>query len=150
LLWVTVFARSGWAAPEPSGISTKPVFLYSRYFNAKGEKRYLPDGTYSDVLQRLRSDFHVRIHAEPLTAKNLAGCNVALIANPTDKAVETNSPPHHFSARDIDALTQFVKNGGGLIVLGNQENHNLETEDTNKLLSRFGIQFTNSYTDAKR
>ena len=39
---------SGLAAPEPSR-STKPVFLYSRYFNAEGEKRYLPDGTYSDV-----------------------------------------------------------------------------------------------------
>jgi len=34
--------------------------------------------------------------------------------------------------------------------MGNQENHNLEIEDTNKLLSRFGIQFTNLYTDAKK
>ena len=32
----------------------------------------------------------------------------------------------------------------------NQENHNLEIEDSNKLLGRFGIQATNSYTDAKK
>jgi hypothetical protein len=32
----------------------------------------------------------------------------------------------------------------------NQENHNLEVEDSNKLLSRFGIQATNLYTDAKQ
>jgi hypothetical protein len=32
-----------------------PVLLYSRYFNAKGETRYLPDGTYKDVLTRLRA-----------------------------------------------------------------------------------------------
>jgi len=33
--------------------------------------------------------------------------------------------------------------------MGNQENHNLEVEDTNKLLRQFGLQFTNIYTDAK-
>jgi hypothetical protein len=34
--------------------------------------------------------------------------------------------------------------------MGNQENHNLEIEDTNKLLANFGLQFTNRYTDAKK
>lgn len=139
----------GLAAPEPSR-GTKPVFLYSRYFNAEGEQRYLPDGTYSNVLQRLRSEFDVRIHGEPLTTKTVSGVKVLLIANPSDKAVGANPPPHHFATEDIDALTSFVKNGGGLIVMGNQENHNLEIEDTNRLLSRFGIQFTNLYTDAKK
>jgi hypothetical protein len=136
-------------AAEPSG-RAKPVFLYSRYFNAEGEQRYLPDGSYSDILKRLRSEFAVRVHAEPLTAKTLSGVSVVLISNPSDQAVGANPPPHHFTAQDIDALTRFVKNGGGLIVLGNQENHNLETEDTNKLLSNFGIQFTNLYTDVKK
>ena len=47
-------------------------------------------------------------------------------------------------------LTDFVQQGGGLIVSGNQENHNLEVDDMNKLLARFGIQATNLYTDAKK
>ena len=49
----------------------------------------------------------------------------------------------------MSTLTKFVQQGGALIVLGNQENHNLETEDTNKLLRQFGLVFTNLYTDAK-
>src|SRR2546423_82503 len=32
---------------------SKPVFLYSRYFNAKGENRYTPEGTFKNVLDRL-------------------------------------------------------------------------------------------------
>lgn len=68
----------------------KPVLLYSRYFNALGETRYQPDGNYKEVLTRLRGEFEVRIHAEPLNAKSLAGVNAVLIANPSDKAAGTN------------------------------------------------------------
>ncbi len=128
----------------------KPVLLYTRYFNAAGEQRYLPDGTFSDVLQRLRGEFEMRVNSEPLTARSLRGVSLVLVANPSDKAVGTNPPPHHFSKGDIQLLDRFVRGGGGLIVMGNQENHNLEIEDTNKLLARFGIQFTNLYTDAKK
>ena len=128
----------------------RPVFLYSRYFNAAGEQRYLPDGNYKDVLTRLRAEFDVRVHAEPLTAKSLAGVNVLLIANPSDQAVGTNPAPPHVAAADIAALTRFVEQGGGLIVMSNQENHNVEVEDTNRLLARFGLQLTNRYTDIKR
>jgi len=127
----------------------KPVFLYSRYFNAPGESRYQPDGNYKDLLQRLAQDFEVRANDQPLTAASLAGVSVVLVSNPSDKAAGTNAPPHHFAAHDIAVLTDFVKRGGGLIVMGNQEGHNLEIEDTNKLLRQFGLQFTNLYTDAK-
>ena len=41
---------------------TKPVFLYSRYFNAPGESRYLPDGSYQDLLQRWGKNFDVRVN----------------------------------------------------------------------------------------
>ena len=128
---------------------TRPVFLYSRYFNAKGETRYLPDGNYKPLLERLSKDFEIRVHDKPLTAETLAGVDVILVANPSDKAVGENSPPHHVDARDIEALTKFVRGGGALIVMGNQENHNLEVDDMNKLLGQFGLQFTNLYTDAK-
>ena len=128
----------------------RPVLLYSRYFNAPGENRYLPDGNFKDILALARKEFEVEVHARPLTAESLAGVNVVLIANPSDKAVGTNPPPHHFNAQDIAALKKFVEAGGGLIVMSNQENHNLDTDDTNKLLGQFGLAFNNVYTDAKQ
>ena len=130
--------------------AAKPVFLYSRYFNAEGEMRYLPDGTYQQVLQRLQTLFEVRVDRARLTDASLAGVKVILIANPSDKAVGDNPSPHHFTTTDIEVLTRYVRNGGGLIIMGNQENHNLEVEDTNKLLAGFGLSFTNLYTDVKR
>ena len=135
--------------PSLRAADTQPVFLYSRYFNAQGEARYLPDGNFKDVLQRLGKDFAVRVHDQPLTAETLAGVKMVMIANPSDQAVANHPRPHHFAAADVAALQRFVENGGALIVLGNQENHNLETEDTNRLLRQFGLQFTNRYTDAK-
>lgn len=134
------------AAAEPD----KPVFLYSRYFNAKGEKRYLPDGTYKDVLDRLKDRFDVRASDEPLNEQTLKGVAVVLIANPSDKAVGKNPPPHHVSPEDVEALSRFVENGGGLIAMGNQENHNLEIADFNRLLGAFGMKFESRYTDAKQ
>jgi hypothetical protein len=138
------------AAPADVAGTGKPVLLYSRYFNAEGETRYLPDGTFKEVLSRLREYFDVRVHSEPLTQQTLAGVNLLLIVNPNDKAVGSHPSPPHVSATDIELLSRFVEKGGGLMVMGNQENHNLEVEDMNKLLGRFGLQFTNLYTDAKK
>ena len=151
ILGLTLFLISALAATAADGTSAaKPVFLYSRYFNAEGETRYLPEGTYQQVLQRLKAQFEVRANAEPLTDASLNGVKVILIANPSDQAVRGHPAPHHFSAFDIAVLTRHVRSGGGLIILGNQENHNLEVEDTNKLLAGFGLAFTNLYTDVKK
>jgi len=128
----------------------KPVLLYSRHFNAVGEMRYLPDGTFKEILTKLRGEFDVRVNSDPLTTKSLTGVDVVLIANPSDKAVGTNLPPHHVAAEDIAVLTRFTEQGGGLIVMGNQENHNLEFVDLNKLLARFGLQFVEKFTDMKK
>src|ERR1043165_9349635 len=148
VLWVSLcfagFAQVCFAA------ETKPVFLYSRYFNAAGEARYLPDGNYKEVLELLGKDFDVRVNDKPLTSENLKGVDVVLVANPSDKAVGNNPSPHHVDQNDIREITKYVKAGGGFIVMGNQENHNLEIADMNKLLQKFGIQFTNLYTDAKK
>jgi hypothetical protein len=146
LLFLAPVAPTG-AADAPAA---KPVFLYTRYFNAAGEGRYLPDGTYKDFLDRMRGEFEVRVSSEPLSSKSLAGVNFVLIANPSDKAVRANPPPHHVSPADIETLTKFVEGGGGLVVMGNQENHNLEVADMNKLLAHFGLQMTNLYTDVKK
>ena len=130
--------------------SAKPVFLYSRYFNAKGEGRYLAAGQYRDVLDRLGGDFQVRVNDLPPNAETLKGVAVVLISNPSDKPAGKNPPPHHVSPQDVTEMTHFVRDGGGLIVMGNQENHNLEITDFNKLLGEFGMRFENRYTDAKQ
>ena len=44
----------------PCPAAAQPVLLYSRYFNAEGEARYVPDKDYSEVLQRLGETFEVR------------------------------------------------------------------------------------------
>jgi hypothetical protein len=144
-----LIAASGGEGQSADSV-TKPILLYTRYYNAEGENRYLPDGTYKDVLGRLRAEFDLRVHNKPLTPDSLVGVRLLLIANPSDKAVGTNPPPPHVSATDIKTLAGFVEKGGGLMIMGNQENHNLEVEEFNKLLSRFGIQYTNLYTDAKK
>src|SRR2546429_2335509 len=82
------------AAAEPH---TKPVLLYSRYYNAEGEHRYEPNGTYKQAIQRLREDFEVRIHNKPLTRDTLADVKLLFIVNPSDKAVSNNPAPPHVS-----------------------------------------------------
>ena len=68
--------------------AAKGVLLYSRYYNAEGENRYLPDGTYKEVLKNLRDDFEVRVNGKPPTPETLAGVKLLLIANPSDKRSE--------------------------------------------------------------
>src|SRR6476646_211025 len=76
---------------------SKPVLLYSRYLNAEGEDRYLPEGNYKAFLEKLRGDFQVVVHNKPLQAQTLKGIDVVLIANPSEKAAKDNPAPHHFS-----------------------------------------------------
>jgi len=135
-------------AAEPQ--HAKPVLLYSRHLNAVGESRYLPDGSYKSILSRLASDFDVRVDTNAYTEKNLTGINVLLIANPSESAVGSNPAPHHLNDSDITQLRRFVTRGGGLIIMGNQENHNLEIAQISRLTQHFGLQFTNLYTDVKR
>lgn len=144
-VWTAAAADS---APAPA--VPKPVLLYSRCFNAVGETRYLPDGSYKDVLEKLGKDFEVRVGSTPLTRDTLKGVAVVLVANPNDVAVGTNAAPRHVVAADILELRRYVNEGGGFIVMGNQENHNVEVKHMNSLLSAFGLGFTNAYTDVKR
>jgi hypothetical protein len=143
---LAAFASVSQAAdPAPE----KPVLLYSRYHNAEGETRYLPDGTFQQILRKLGDHFTVRIHRDPLNSATLADVQLLLIANPSDQAVGSNAAPPHMSMGEARVLMRFISQGAGLIVMGNQENHNLEVQDMNLLLSRFGLSFTNLYTDAK-
>lgn len=142
----------GWLVCQacfPAGAGEKPVLLYSRFFNAVGETRYLPEGSYSGVLRRLRETYNVRVHSEPLTPAALKGVQLLLIVNPSDRAVGTHPAPPHMGPPYLRHIEGFVRKGGGLIVMQNQEAHNLESRDFNRLLKRFGMETRDAYTDAK-
>src|SRR5882762_9094454 len=99
ILHVALWAPLSLLAAD-SQTNPKPILLYSRYFNAEGETRYLPEGNYKDVLDRLGADFQVRVHNKPLTRQSLADVKLLLIANPSDKPVGTHPAPPHFARRD--------------------------------------------------
>jgi len=127
-----------------------PVLLYSQRLNAPGENRYPADGNYRQAMEALREEFTVRTNAEPLNAKTLADVKVLLIANPNDLAHTTHPPPHHLSPDDAITLYNWIVGGGSMILMGNQENHNLETEDINRFLGLIGLKWVPKHTDAKK
>jgi unsaturated rhamnogalacturonyl hydrolase len=128
----------------------RPRLVYSRAWNAIGETRYQPDGSYSRILGALGSTCELTVRTTPESPLSLKATDVLLIANPSAAAVGAHPNPQHFSADDIAALTEYVEAGGGLILFGNQEAHNLETTATNRLLARFGLKWEDRYTDIKR
>lgn len=46
-------------------------------------------------------------------------------------------------------LRKLAEQDGGLIIMDNQENHNLQCVNLNKLLARFGLEFSTRFTDSK-
>ncbi len=138
------------AAVAPVYAADNPVFLYSQYFNASGENRYSAAGNYSQVLEALEKTYFVKVNDKQLNAATLSGTKLILIANPNDQPHGTNPPPHHIKGDDAIELYNWVQRGGGLILMGNQENHNLETRDVNQFLRLMGLKWSDNYTDSKR
>ena len=56
LLACSLLTASASIATTLLAADPKPIFLYSRRFNAPGENRYMPDCNFKDVLQRLAKD----------------------------------------------------------------------------------------------
>lgn len=140
----------GAALAAPAAVP-RPVLWYCLHYQAPGENRYAPDGAYAEALRVLAQDFEVRVSAARPARATLRGVAVVLIANPNAAAHGTNPPPAHLGPEDGRALGRFVERGGGLVVFGNQENHNLETENLNRhLLGRFGLRLSNvGFQDGK-
>ena len=89
----------------------------------------------------------LRTVKEALTAKSLAGLDALIVVDPDTPAETAN--PQYFSAAEIAAVDQWVKQGGRLLLLGNDQG-NAEFEHFNQLAARFGIRFIEGkHTDAK-
>lgn len=72
------------------------------------------------------------------SAQKLKGADIYLIVDP-DTEKETKSP-NYFQPKDIDAIYNWVKAGGVLLLFGN-DSGNVEFTHFNRLAKRFGFQF---------
>jgi hypothetical protein len=90
-------------------------------------------------------DFAVEAHAEgALSAERLGDVDVLVIAHPSDPAWErtTGAGSPRFSASELEAIEQFVRSGGGLIVLGETENDKYGN-NLNELLAPYRLRLEN-------
>lgn len=72
------------------------------------------------------------------TSKNLASADIYIIVDP-DTEKETKQP-NYIENKDIDVIYQWVKDGGVLLLLGN-DTGNVEFKHFNQLAAKFGFQF---------
>jgi unsaturated rhamnogalacturonyl hydrolase len=72
------------------------------------------------------------------TAASLANADIYIIVDP-DTEKETRDP-HYLQSADIEAIATWVRNGGVLLIMGNDAG-NAEFEHFNHLAEKFGIHF---------
>jgi hypothetical protein len=89
--------------------------------------------------------FTVQPNADrPLERETLEGVDLLVIAHPSDPAWErtTGSGSPRLEDSELDAIEAFVREGGGLIVLGETEQDKYGN-NLNELLARFGLHIDN-------
>ncbi|HXE99363.1 MAG TPA: DUF6421 family protein [Solirubrobacterales bacterium] len=117
-----------------------------RELAAQMQPAHPEDSSYALAAETLGNrDFEVHANGErSLTRETLAGVDVLVIAHPSDRRWEatTNARAPLFSDRELDAIEEFVRGGGGLIALGETEQAKYGN-NLNQLLTRFGIEVAN-------
>jgi len=97
------------------------------------------NGGFSQFGQLLKDlGAELRTVRERVTARTLADVNVFIIVDP-DTPAETDNPKY-IEPDEIEAISTWVRNGGRLMLLGNDKG-NAEFEHFNQLAARFGVQF---------
>ena len=104
------------------------------------------DSSYELAAQALRArDVAVVAHVDgALDDDALGAADVLVIAHPSDPRWERTVPggSPRLSGAELDAIEAFVRDGGGLIVLGEEEQEKYGS-NLNVLLQRFGIEIAN-------
>jgi len=72
------------------------------------------------------------------TAQNLKGADMYIIVDPDTE--KESASPNYIQPKDIDAIYNWVKDGGVLLLFGN-DSVNAEFTHFNQLAKKFGIQF---------
>ncbi len=99
------------------------------------------DSSYADAADALRArELTVEAHrAGPLDAAALAHADVLVIAHPSERTWEkTDGASPLFADDELDAIEDWVREGGGLVVLGETEQAKYGT-NVDVLLARFGL-----------
>ncbi|MEO8562154.1 MAG: DUF4350 domain-containing protein [bacterium] len=97
------------------------------------------DGSFSKLAAGFREhDVELRTLHSKIDRTSLDPLRLLIIVDP-DTPEETPDPKY-IEDSEIDALDAWVKDGGRLVLLGNDKGH-AEFSHFNKLASRFGIQF---------
>jgi len=91
---------------------------------------------FGELLQGLGAE--LRTLKARVTPAMLSGADLFIIVDP-DTPAETDDPKY-IEQSEIDAIEQWVKKGGRLVLLGNDKG-NAEFEHFNRLAARFGIEF---------
>jgi len=104
------------------------------------------DSSYARAADALRArDLEVAVHeAGPLDAAALAGADVLVLAHPSEPAWERVVPggTPRLSEAELDAIEAFVREGGGLVVLAEEEQAKYGN-NLDELVARFGIRIAN-------
>jgi hypothetical protein len=104
------------------------------------------DSSYELAARALRGgDLDVVAHtAGPLDGAALGAADVLVLAHPSDPRWERTVPggSPRLSEAELDAIERFVRRGGGLIVLGEEE-HDKYANNLNALLERFDVTIAN-------
>ena len=105
------------------------------------------DASYARAADLLRRrDFAVAAHTDgALTSEALANADVLVLAHPSEPKWERTVPselPPRLSAAELDAVEAFVRDGGGLILLAEEEQEKYGN-NLAELAARFGIGIAN-------
>ncbi len=100
------------------------------------------DASYAQAASLLADhSFSVSANTAPLDSGVLDGCDLLVIAHPSDPRWEstTGIGSPQLSETETDAIHEFVRGGGGLIVLGETEQEKYGN-NVNELLGRFDLR----------
>jgi prefoldin subunit 5 len=113
------------------------------YFDQTQNERGRLDSTYSELGKLLRdNDFDVEPYTEfMILAKNLKDADVLVFGCPNSSKIR---PP------EIDVLTKFVKNGGGLLLLSLSGGDRGLMNNMSQVSEEFGVTFENTAVKDER
>jgi hypothetical protein len=131
---------AGNAAPSPAPVR---VLFDDAHHNV-----HLSDGRYKPFVELARSaGFEVRPNPERFTASALAGSDILVIAGARGAAPPAPLPERGrpaFTPEEADAVRDWVKAGGGLLLI---TDHYPLGSANEILASRFGVTMSNTWTD---
>ena len=131
------------AFTQPVRASQPKTVAVDGWHNNEREPHYRWEAGYAGGFSQLGGMLEamgnrLRTVKESLTAKSLAGIDALIVVDPDTPAEAAN--PQYFTAPEIAAVDEWVKQGGRLVLLGNDKG-NAEFEHFNQLAARFGIRF---------